>query len=268
MNEPIPVIDTTVPSMARIYDYCLGGKDNFAVDREAAEQILRVLPNVRQIARENREFLGRAVRFLTEAGIRQFLDIGTGLPTQQNVHEVALGVAPDVRTVYVDNDPIVLTHARALLANHDQTIVAEGDLRSPRDLLGRAEVRAHLDFDRPFAIILCSIVHFVEDDEAAGDIVSILRESLPAGGAFVLSHGFRGMLDDEAMEIGRSIYARAHAGVTMRDWAAIMDYFRGLELVEPGLVRVESWRPDHDLDLTTDAAAPGILGAVAFRTRL
>ncbi|WP_346114922.1 SAM-dependent methyltransferase [Nonomuraea maheshkhaliensis] len=264
MNEPSPLFDPTVPSMARIYDYCLGGKDNFAADREAADRILQVLPNVRQIARENREFLGRAVRFLAEAGIRQFLDIGTGLPTQQNVHEVALGIAPDARTVYVDNDPIVLVHARALLADNCQTVVVDGDLRAPRELLARTEVRAHLDFDRPYAIILCSVVHFVEDDQEAANSVSVLRESLPPGGALVLSHGFRGALNDDAIDIGRAIYARAHGGLNMRDQAAISEYFRGLEMVEPGLVPVELWRPSHDLDLIHNASAPGVLGAVAF----
>src|SRR5690606_14751785 len=152
MEQAPPGIDPTVPSVARIYDYVLGGKDNFAVDREAAEKLLRASPNAREEALANRRFIGRAVRFLVGNGIRQFLDIGAGLPTQENVHEVALRAATESRIVYVDNDPIVLVHARELLADDRQTIAVEGDLREPEGILNNPEVTGHLDFSRPIGL--------------------------------------------------------------------------------------------------------------------
>ncbi|WP_405140480.1 SAM-dependent methyltransferase [Sphaerisporangium sp. NBC_01403] len=260
-----PGIDPRTPSVARMYDYYLGGKDNFAADREAAEKIIEVLPSVRHVARENRAFLGRAVRFLAELGIDQFIDIGTGLPTRENVHQVALDAAPASRVVYVDNDPIVLTHARALLADNPRTSVIEGDLRDPKGIMEHPLVRAQIDFGRPFAVILCAIVHFVGDDEEAASIVTHLRETLPPGGALVLSHGFKGELDDQTLAQAGEIYARTKGALKVRDRGTIRGYFSGLELVEPGLVHAGSWRPDHDLQ--EDQSAPGVLGGVGLVPR-
>jgi hypothetical protein len=257
-----PGIDPKTPSVARMYDYYLGGKDNFASDREAAEKVMKALPNVRHVARENRAFLGRAVRFLAERGIHQFIDIGTGLPTGKNVHQVALDVAPDSRIVYIDNDPIVLVHARALLADNAQTSVIDGDLHDPKSLTEHPEIRAHIDFDKPFAIILCAIVHFVGDDEEAAGIVTYLRETLPPGGALVLSHGFKGEINDEAIARAEEVYSHTKGALKVRDRDRINEYFTGLDLVEPGVVHVGSWRPENDLE--EDQTAPGLLGGVGL----
>ncbi|MFC4529657.1 SAM-dependent methyltransferase [Sphaerisporangium dianthi] len=257
-----PGIDPTTPSVARMYDYYLGGKDNFAADRAAAEQIIELLPSARHVARENRAFLGRAVRHLAGLGIDQFIDIGAGLPTRENVHQVALAWAPRSRVVYVDNDPIVLVHARALLADNPQTTVIEGDLRDPKAIMEQPAVRAAIDFDRPFAVILCAIVHFIEDDDEAADIVAHLRGILPPGGALVLSHGFRGRLEDPTIAKAEAIYARTRRGLKIRDRETIQGYFSGLEMVEPGLVHVGSWRPEHAL--TEDESAAGGLGGVGL----
>ncbi|WP_344940246.1 SAM-dependent methyltransferase [Sphaerisporangium flaviroseum] len=257
-----PGIDPKTPSVARMYDYYLGGKDNFAADREAAEKVMQVLPDVRHVARENRAFLGRAVRFLAERGIRQFIDIGTGLPTGKNVHQVALETAPDSRIVYIDNDPIVLVHARALLADNPQTLVVEGDLHDPKSLTEHPELRTHIDFEKPFAIILCAIMHFVADDEEATSIITHLRDTLPPGGALVISHGFRGDLDEEAIARAEEIYSHTKGALKVRDRGTISEYFTGLDLVEPGVVHVGAWRPEHDLE--EDPAAPGVLGGVGI----
>ncbi|WP_248960379.1 SAM-dependent methyltransferase [Sphaerisporangium perillae] len=261
-DEAPPGIDPSTPSVARMYDYYLGGKDNFASDRAAAEKVMRMLPNVRHIARENRAFLGRAVRHLTEMGIDQFLDIGTGLPTRENVHQVALERSPDARIVYVDNDPIVLTHARALLADNPRTTVIDGDLRDVKAITEHPEVRAAIDFDRPFAVILCAIVHFIGDDDEARSIVAHLREGLPPGGALVLSHGFNGDLSDRAIADAEAVYSTTKGALRVRDRETIAGYFSGLELVEPGLVHVGAWRPEHDLE--EDQTAAGVLGAVGL----
>jgi SAM-dependent methyltransferase len=249
-----------------MYDYYLGGKDNFASDREAAEKVLALVPGVRDIVRDNREFLGKAVRALAQSGVRQFIDIGAGLPTKENVHQVALGTVPDARIVYVDNDPIVLAHARALLADNPHTIVVKGDIRAARAILDDPAVRAHIDFDEPFAIILCAILHFIPDDEEASRVVAELRSALVPGGALLISHGYTGEGDGDATNAEvQKIYARTSETPTPRDRAAISAYFAGLELLEPGLVHVEMWRPDRDIQV--DPASPGGLGAVGVVPR-
>ncbi|MDH2425224.1 SAM-dependent methyltransferase [Sphaerisporangium sp. TRM90804] len=260
-----PGIDPRTPSVARMYDYYLGGKDNFASDRESAERIIKIFPQAKEVARENRAFLGRAVRLLAELGIRQFIDIGTGLPTRENVHQVALETAPGSRVVYVDNDPIVLVHARALLADNPRTIVIDGDLRDPKAIMEHPEVRAHIDVDEPYAVILCAIVHFVEDDDEATGIVSYLRDDIPPGGALVLSHGFHGDLGDSTMAEAREVYARTKGTLKLRDRTKIGEYFSGLDLVEPGLVHVQAWRPEYPV--TVDPGASGGLGGVGLVPR-
>ncbi|MFC4584519.1 SAM-dependent methyltransferase [Sphaerisporangium corydalis] len=257
-----PGIDPTTPSVARMYDYFLGGKDNFAADREAAEKIMKVVPDVRHTARENRAFLGRAVRFLAEMGIHQFIDIGTGLPTSQNVHQVALAESPGARVVYVDNDPIVLVHARALLADDPRTLVIEGDLRDPKAIIDNPAVQAHIDFGRPLAIIVCAILHFIDDDDEAAGIVAHLRSLLPPGGALVLSHGFKGELSEETLARAKEIYALTKGALKVRGREEIGAYFSGLDLVEPGLVHVDSWHPTWAAE--EDPTAPGVLGAVGL----
>ncbi|NUR91157.1 MAG: SAM-dependent methyltransferase, partial [Nonomuraea sp.] len=181
-DERVPAgIDPTVPSVARMYDFYLGGKDNFASDRAAAEKIIELVPSIKDIAKDNRDFLIRVVRMLAAAGIRQFVDVGTGLPTQQNVHQVALEAAPESRVVYVDKDPIVLVHARALLADNPSTVVINADMTEPGSLLDHPELRAHLDLSKPVAVLLFAILHFVPDAGAAAKIVASLSAPLVPG---------------------------------------------------------------------------------------
>ncbi|GAA4219740.1 O-methyltransferase involved in polyketide biosynthesis [Streptosporangium album] len=237
-------IDVNTPSVARLYDYYLGGKDHFAADRAAAEEILSIAPELRMAARENRAFLGRAVRFAAEAGIRQFLDIGTGLPTRGNVHEVAHQVAPDARIAYVDNDPIVLVHARALLRDaREQVTVAPGDLRQPEEILKSPEVQHHFDFSAPMAVLLVAVMHFITESDDPRRIVATLRDAMPSGSYLILSHG-TGEHRAEAADRGTKVYERANSPLVLRPRQEILDLFDGFELVDPGLVWLPEWRPD------------------------
>jgi S-adenosyl methyltransferase len=239
-------IDTTKAHPARVYDYFLGGKDHFAADRETAEKVLRSWAGVRTAARENRAFLSRAVRYLVaEAGIRQFLDIGTGLPSANNVHEVAQGIAPECRVVYVDNDPIVLAHARALLTGSaaGKTAYIEEDLREPGAILTHPVMRQTLDFTRPIALMLVAVLHFLPDEDNPAQIVSTLLDALPSGSYLVASH-----VTAEHNPQGLAGAARAYSdsGVTGKirtadEFAELA--FQGLEMVDPGLVVVSEWRP-------------------------
>ncbi|MYW00403.1 SAM-dependent methyltransferase [Streptomyces sp. SID3343] len=251
-----PEIDTSRAHPARIYDYFLGGKNNFAADRDAAEQVIAVAPSAVDSARGNRAFLGRAVKFLAQAGIRQFLDIGTGIPSAGNTHEVAQAVRPDARVAYLDNDPIVLVHARALMTGDGRGRIAyvPGDVRTGPDLLDLPEVREVLDFDEPIALLLLAILHFVRDSEDPTAIVAGLRDALPAGSHLVLSHGTADF-DLAQGQRGTRIYDRATAQLALRPHADIEKLFEGFELLDPGLVRLPLWHPeeepphDHDPDL-------------------
>ncbi|MEV0581454.1 SAM-dependent methyltransferase [Nonomuraea sp. NPDC050310] len=228
-----------MPNVARMYDYFLGGKDNFPADREAAEQVLKHVPFIPVGVRENRAFLGRAVEYLAGQGIRQFLDIGAGLPTQRNVHQVAAEHAPGAKTVYVDNDPHVLSHARAILQDSPDVAVLEGDLRRPEEILAAA--RAELDFTRPVAVLLLAIVHFVQ--ERPREILDTLLEALPPGSHLVLSHVCND-IQPEAQPGVEAVYQGASAQFTARSSAEIRAFFDGLDLVEPGVVNLPDWRPE------------------------
>lgn len=262
---PVPAgIDASVPSIARMYDYYLGGKDNFASDRSAAERLLTIAPEIAVIARENRAFLGRAVRYLAgEAGIRQFLDIGTGLPTQSNVHEVAQGQAPNSRVVYVDNDPSVLVHGRALLATDPRTIVVDADLLKPETIIDHPAIREHLEFDRPIALLLVALLHFVSDDDRPYEMVARLRDAMPAGSYLALSHvvyDHHPEAIDEAEEVYRSFLQRTgHARRTRED---VLGFFEGWGLVDPGLAHVTEWRPG-DGRARMDPSIVWMVGGVA-----
>jgi hypothetical protein len=253
--------DTSVPHIARVYDYWLGGKDNFAADRELGEQTLEAYPNLVFSVQANRAFLARAVRFLTvEAGIRQFLDIGTGIPTANNTHEVAQGAAPDSRIVYVDNDPIVLSHARALLKSTPQGECAylDADLRDPEAILAAAA--RTLDFSKPVAVMLIAVLHFIGDDAQAEAIVSRLMDACGPGSFVVISHVGGDIDAEQQTEMVRRLNESVAEKATMRDRAGVTRLFGGCELVEPGVVRVAGWRPDSDLE----AASPtGLWGGVA-----
>jgi hypothetical protein len=184
-------IDLTKPSPARMYDYYLGGKDNFEVDRVAVEEMHRVIPELFQTARENRAFLGRAVRYVADRGVRQFIDLGTGLPTQGNVHEIAQQVSGDARVVYVDNDPVVATHGRALLADDGSTTIIERDIRNPDEILDHPELKKLVDLREPVAVLLVAVLHFISDAEHAASIVQRFREVMAPGSYLVIAHGTR-----------------------------------------------------------------------------
>ncbi|MGH3391467.1 MAG: SAM-dependent methyltransferase [Actinomadura sp.] len=245
-------IDVAVPSVARIYDYVLGGKDNFAVDREVAEALLRRDPAVREVAWANRRFLGRAVEFLAKAGIRQFLDLGTGLPSQNNVHEVAQRVCPDVRVVYVDNDPVVLNHAEALLATDESTIVIQEDMRGPERILANPDVQRLIDFSEPVAVLFVAALHCVTDEEDPWGIVSAMTGPLMPGSYLALSHAFLDGPPAGYVADMQKRYKNASAPAVFRDRAAITRLFDGFELVDPGVAHLSEWRSDE-----VERARPG-----------
>jgi hypothetical protein len=245
-------IDTSRPHPARMYDHYLGGKDNYPVDREAVAKVLQRAPEIRDIARANRTFLQRTVRFLAEqAGIRQFLDIGTGIPTAGNVHEVAGEVAPEARVVYVDNDPIVNTHANALLGGHGTTGIVLADLRDPAAILDHPTTRALLDFSEPVALLLVAILHFITDDEKPAEILAVLRGALPPGSYVVISHVTKDFRS-EAAQGAASVYNQATAPLVLRSHLEISSFFDGWRLIEPGLVQTPLWRPDGPLPRNLD----------------
>jgi S-adenosyl methyltransferase len=242
--ERVASLDTSVAHPARVYDYWLGGKDNFAADREAAERVLAVTPGLRWRVRANRAFLGRATRFLAaDAGVRQFLDIGTGIPTGDNTHEVAQRAAPDARVVYIHNDPIVLRHAEALLRSTPQgaTDYLQADLRDPGPILDRAA--GVLDFGQPVAVMLLGVLHLVSDSEDPWAIVARLMAAVPPGSYLTISHPAIDIHRAQA-EAQRVYNERVATPQTLRTREQVARFFTGLDLVEPGLVQVHQWRPD------------------------
>jgi hypothetical protein len=242
-----PEIDTSKPHTARMYDFYLGGKDNFAADRETAKKVLEVWPAVRTAARENRAFLGRAVRYLAEeAGITQFLDLGSGLPGVGNVHEVAQAVNPAARVVYVDNDPIVLAHGRALLvsAPEGRSVYIDADIREPEKILSHPVTRDTLDLTKPVALILAAVLHFLIDEDEPGKVMQTLVGALPSGSYVVASHATAEYLPRASEDVGR-IYRQGGMRATVRDADEFADLvFKGLILVPPGLVVASEWRPE------------------------
>ncbi|MFI5889510.1 SAM-dependent methyltransferase [Actinoplanes sp. NPDC051513] len=247
------LLKTEVPHSARLWNYLLGGKDNFAADREAAEYALALMPELVQSARANREFLGRAVRFLAaDAGIRQFLDIGTGLPTAGNTHEIAQAVAPDSRIVYVDNDPMVLVHARALLTSTPSgaTDYIDADLRDTATILRDAQKT--LDFTQPVAVILSGILNFIVDDTSADAIVSRLIAAVPPGSYLVISHPTEEVNGPAVRESMRQWNESGAAPITARSREGIAAFCDGLEILPPGVVTCTAWRPDPEHPGITD----------------
>jgi O-methyltransferase involved in polyketide biosynthesis len=240
-----PEIDTSVAHSARVWNYFLGGKDYFPADQQAAEMALELMPSLVEAARADRGFLARAVRFLAgEAGIRQFLDIGTGLPTADNTHQVAQAVAPQSRIVYVDNDPLVLVHARALLASSPEgaTDYIEADLRDPDKILDGAA--ATLDFEQPTALMLLGIVNFIVDDTQAHQIVGRLLGALPSGSYLAMTHPTTEVHGEEVTEAMRQWNQSGAAPICARGRQELAGFFEGLELLEPGVVSSSQWRPD------------------------
>jgi len=244
-EQPKVEVDTGVAHIARVYNYWLGGKDNFAADREAAELVISAYPSILASVRAQRDFLGRAVEYLVaQAGVRQFLDIGTGLPTASNTHEVAQLVAPESRVVYVDNDPIVLAHARALLASNPQgsTAYLDADLRDTAEVLAAAAET--LDFSQPIAVMLIGVLHCIPDADDPAGLVRRLLDAVPPGSYLAIAHPAS---DVHAAQIGTATHRLNQVmadPVTMRSHGQVARFFDGLELVEPGLVQVHRWRAD------------------------
>jgi trans-aconitate methyltransferase len=242
-EREIDALDTSVAHIARVYDYLLGGKENFEADRAAGDAMLRAYPDIANAMRSNRQFLARTVRYLAgDEGIRQFLDIGTGIPTANNTHEVAQSVAPDCRVVYVDRDPVVLIHARALLTSEPEGVTdyVEADITDPEAILTHAATV--LDFSQPIALLLLAILHFVPDGDHPHQIVTTLLDALPPGSFLALSHPGSDV-DADATEAARSFNDRAAEQATLRSRDDVMRFFDGLDMVEPGLVQVQDWRP-------------------------
>ncbi|MEV5502424.1 SAM-dependent methyltransferase [Nonomuraea fuscirosea] len=247
MTNPsrVPVgINPSVPNAARMYDYYLGGKDNFAADREAAEKIMALGPS-RDICLANRRFLGRAVRHIAGLGIDQFIDLGTGLPNQNNVHEVARTVHPDAHVLYVDYDPVVIVHGRALLAGTDANITMLGaDVRKPGSILDAPETKRLIDFTRPVGVVFLGVLHCLTDREDPWDVVATFRERLAPGSALIVSH----LTDDAHPEVGeaaRKVYDDVDAPLIHRGREQVARMFDGFDLVEPGVTHVADWRPEE-----------------------
>jgi SAM-dependent methyltransferase len=261
-----PGVDTKRANVARVYDYMLGGTHNFAADQAVGRMITAVEPNARAIARANRAFLGRAVRFLAGAGIRQFLDIGSGIPTEGNVHEVAEQAAPGSRVVYADVDPVAIAHSTALLAGKGNAVIVEGDVREPEKILADGRVSGLIDFSQPAGLLLVAVLHFITDAENPARIVATLRDALAPGSYLVLSHG----TTEDRPTVARAaekVYGQAVAApLRMRSRAELLPLFEGFELIEPGLVPIPRWRPDPgDPDAADTGRFWGGLAGVALK---
>jgi S-adenosyl methyltransferase len=254
-GETAPTFDTSVAHVARVYDYWLGGKDNFAADRAAGDQAIAAYPDIVFSVRANRAFLARAVRYLaSEAGIRQFLDIGTGIPTANNTHEVAQDAAPSSRIVYVDNDPVVLAHARALLTSMPEgaTSYIDADLRDTGQILAQAVTK--LDFAKPVAVMLMAILQHLDDDDDPYAVVAKLMAAVPSGSYLAMTHPASDIAAAEMREMAKRLNKLMAEKVTFRSRAEVARFFDGLELVEPGMVRVQEWRPNTKAEATSPAA--------------
>jgi hypothetical protein len=242
-----------IPSTARMYDYYLGGKDNYPADRAAAEKVMAMMPPgmIKTAAAQNRRFLGRAVRYLvSELGIRQFVDIGTGLPTMNSVHEVAHAVDSSCRVVYVDHDPVVLVHARDLLHGVEGTTIVTHDLREPEEILGDPALTGLLDLNEPVAVLLIAILHFISDAENPGEIIERLMKPLPVGSCLVMSHATADSFAE--LDDAITVYQKATSTMYNRSRAEVEGLFSGLGLLPPGVVWVPEWRPDSPDDLADD----------------
>jgi hypothetical protein len=243
--------DSAQPHIARVYDYLLGGKDNYSADRAVGNKIVESLPTVQMGVRAQRAVLRRVVSYLAgEAGIGQLIDIGSGLPTAENVHQIAHRIQPGARVIYVDNDPVVLVHARALLTENDTTIVVDGDLRNPAGILADPAVRAHLDWTQPIGLLLCGILHHILDFERPRELTARLIDALPPG-SYVFIHHLVDTGDPAAAEVQKALLASMGRG-QFRSTEQVRALFAGLELVAPGLVPVADWRPDPGDPRTED----------------
>ncbi|MFJ3146622.1 SAM-dependent methyltransferase [Streptomyces halstedii] len=239
-------IDISVPSVSRMYDFYLGGSHNFEVDREAARKAMEFLPGLPKIMQANRAFMRRAVNYAVTSGVTQFLDIGSGIPTFGNVHEVAQAADPRARIVYVDHDPVAVAHSRSVLEGNDLTAVVTADLRKPSGILEHQEVRGLLDFDKPVALLLVAVLHFIEDADDPRAAVAELREALAPGSLLILTHAsYEGIpLPQEEAGGAVGVYRTIRNPLIMRSHAETSRFFEGYEMVEPGLVPMPDWRPE------------------------
>jgi SAM-dependent methyltransferase len=249
--KPVTVpggVDVTTPNVARIYDFLLGGKDNFAVDRAAAAQLLAAIPDVAAIARDGRAFLTRAVRYVArDAGVEQFIDLGAGLPTQLSVHEAALPYAPAARVAYVDSDAVVWSHGQALLAEADRVVMVHADLRDPESILDHPDLQALLDLSRPVAVLCASSLHFVPDEDRPGEILARYRDRLAPGSFLVISHASVVAAEEDPdgdVDSATEVFSQASSNLHARTYDQISELFDGFTLVDPGLVWMPEWRPD------------------------
>ncbi|MEV4670066.1 MULTISPECIES: SAM-dependent methyltransferase [Actinomadura] len=240
--------DPNVPNIARMYDYYLGGKDHYAADRAAADEAIAADPTLLTLLRENRAFLGRAVRYLAEQGIDQFLDIGTGLPTQQNVHQIAQSVNPAARVAYVDYDGQVVAHGRAILADSPGTRMIQADARDPREILENDEVRRLLDFGKPIALLLVATLHFIPDEDDPQGIMAELRDALAPGSHLALTHASADGVPDVVAKVVE-VYKRTSAPGTPRTQEQVAGLFGDFELLDPGIVWAPLWRPERSITL-------------------
>jgi len=247
-----PEVDPKRANVARVYDYLLGGSHNFLADQDAARALAAVEPDIRAGARANRAFLGRAVRFLAGSGIRQFLDIGSGIPTEGNVHEVAQRSAPGSRVVYADIDPVAIAHSRAILARHENATIIEGDLREPQKILGHEAVARLIDPAQPTGLLLVSVLPFIADGEDPWRIVATLRDALAPGSYLVLCHPTNESKPVVAQAAEKMYNRSVSTQVHIRSRADILRFFDGFELVDPGLVYIPQWRPDSPADVPSD----------------
>jgi SAM-dependent methyltransferase len=255
-------IDISVPSVARIYDYYLGGSHNFEVDRQAARRALEHLPGLPKIMQANRAFMRRAVRWAVGEGVTQFLDVGSGIPTFGNVHEVAQAACPEARVVYVDHDPVAVAHSQAVLEGNDRADVVAADLRKPQEILAAEPVERLLDLNRPVALLLVAILHFVEDDDEPYDAVAQLRDALAPGSLLILTHAsYEGIpLPPERAEGAVDVYKDIRNPLIMRSREQIARFFEGYEMVEPGLVPMPYWRPETEPEGEDPYAFSGFAG--------
>jgi hypothetical protein len=258
-----PGIDTGKANIARVYDYWLGGSNNFRADQDAARAMIAIEPNIRAMARANRDFMGRAVRFLaTEGGIRQFLDIGSGIPTGRNTHEVAQETAPGSRVVYADVDEVAVAHSRLLLENSPDTTVIQADVREPERILTAPETQQLIDFSRPVGLMLVSVLHFLDADDDPWRVLAQLRNALAPGSYLVLSHATGEAKPDVAAAANTVYMNKVAARGDHRSRADILRLFDGFTLVEPGLVYLSQWRPDQAGESDGDGSRLWLLGGV------
>jgi hypothetical protein len=242
------------PNVARMWDFFLGGGHNFAIDREAAEQAIKLYPDLPMVAQVTRGFLGRAVRYLLDQGVDQFLDVGAGIPTANSVHEIAQRVVPAARVAYVDIDPVAVAHSQAILQNVENTVAIRADARQPEEIISHPEVRRVLDFSRPVGVLAIAMLHFVPEDDEALRIVRVLRDGVVPGSYVAMTHATADAVERARADQGEQLYQRTSAQLHFRTHDQVLGLLEGLELVDPGVVFIPRWRPETDHDLLLDQA--------------